>query len=220
MQTATRHRKASRLSCGTFRTLDYNFRIDVLRLQAPCVSSASLSLGGRSPLVRLQDRSSCVHDVTHWKTPPLTACLRRHSAIVPAMGEGISLIWWMPQTGNGQQPRCSVSRAEERSTDRRSPPAIYGAGHAVAIVRAASVWRRGNSGRCVRLVRRGGLRCPARCPAAVRDRPPGRSPDGGRAEGRGYGGAPRRRLIPMSAIRQGQPRTQPRRQRPRMTAAA
>ncbi|MEV4167772.1 tyrosine-type recombinase/integrase [Nonomuraea sp. NPDC049709] len=38
------------------------------------------------------------------------------------------------------------------------------------------------------------MRHPARCPAAVRDRPQAARPDSGRAEGRECGGAPRRRL--------------------------
>jgi hypothetical protein len=50
----------------------------------------------------------------------------------------------------------------------------------------------------------GGAACGARpgVPPPSGTGPQAARPDGGRAEGRGYGGAPRRRLIPKRTIRQ------------------
>jgi hypothetical protein len=95
-----------------------------------------------------------------------------------------------------------VSQGEERTLDRRSPPTIRDGQPCSGDRRAASVRRRGNLGRCVRLYGGAGVRCPVRCPAAVRDRPPGRTPGRRAGGGPGYGGAPRRRLIPTRTTRQ------------------
>src|SRR5690606_21307213 len=74
------------------------------------------------------------------------------------------------------------------------PPPFTAINRAVAIVRAASVRRRGNSGRRVRSVRRGWHAVGGPESRAGRDRPPGRTPGRRAGRGPGYGGAPRRRL--------------------------
>jgi hypothetical protein len=96
-----------------------------------------------------------------------------------------------------------VSQGEERTLDRRSPPSTY-----------RGQPRRGDRKGCIRVAARQprparqiGTAGPARgarpgVPPPSGTGPQAARPDGGRAEGRGYGGAPRRRLIPTRPFRQ------------------
>jgi hypothetical protein len=113
----------------------------------------------------------------------------------PAAGE-----WGQPQLGDQPQPGCPVSRAEERSTDRRSSPTTDKdqpccGDREGCICAAPRQPRREGFGPCGGA----GAQSPARSPAPSGTGPQAACPDGGRAQGR----ARRRAAPPLDGKKAG-----------------